>query len=548
MAAEADHEAQPDVGLKTNRETVRSATVKLLRELGVTTIFGNPGSTELPMFRDFPDDFRYVLGLQEASVLGMADGFAQATRNAALINLHSAAGLGHALGNLFTARKNQTPLIVIAGQQARSLLPFEPFLFAERATEFPQPHVKWACEPARAQDVPAAIARAYYVAMQPPRGPVFLSIPMDDWDEPAEAVEVRRVADRIADASGLIDEAIVALAEARTPAFVAGPGIALEDAWDEMIALAEKHRARVWVSPNSPRNSFPEDHPLFAGFLPADRRHVVASLEGSDVILVIGAPAFVYHVEGSGPHVPEGAQLFQFVDDPAVATWAANGTAITTSIKPALQALLKAERSPQRVEPPARQPVAPPSGAALTEPFLMHRIAANRPANSIIVEEAPSSRPALQTHLPIVRRDGFYTSASGGLGFSLPAAVGIALGRPGEKVIGLLGDGSSLYSIQGLWSAAQLKLAISFIIVNNNGYSALKAFGQRFGLGNPVGSDIVGVDFCKIAEGQGLTARRVDDPAQLDEALRWSFDEAGPTLIEVLTVADPDARPWWAES
>ena len=144
MAADADHEARPEVELKTNRETVRSATVKLLRELGVTTIFGNPGSTELPMFRDFPEDFRYVLGLQEASVLGMADGFAQATRNAALINVHSAAGLGHALGNLFTARKNQTPLIVIAGQQARSLLPFEPFLFAERATEFPQPHVKWA--------------------------------------------------------------------------------------------------------------------------------------------------------------------------------------------------------------------------------------------------------------------------------------------------------------------------------------------------------------------------------------------------------------------
>ncbi|MBX9886096.1 MAG: benzoylformate decarboxylase, partial [Novosphingobium sp.] len=139
--------------------TVREATFALLEAYGMTTVFGNPGSTELPMFRDFPDHFRYVLGLQESVVLAMADGYAQGTRNAALVNLHSSAGTGHALGNLFTAYKNQTPLVVTAGQQARSILPYEPFLFAEAATEFPQPFVKWACEPARAEDVPAAIAR-----------------------------------------------------------------------------------------------------------------------------------------------------------------------------------------------------------------------------------------------------------------------------------------------------------------------------------------------------------------------------------------------------
>ncbi|MEI9849799.1 MAG: thiamine pyrophosphate-binding protein [Sphingomonas sp.] len=164
--------------------SVREAVMRLLRDFGMTTIFGNPGSTELPMFRDFPEDFRYVLGLQESVALGMADGFAQATRNAAFVNLHSSAGVGHALGNLFTAYRNQTPLVVTAGQQARSILPFEPFLYAQQATEFPRPFVKWACEPARAEDVPAAIARAYYVAMQPPRGPVFVSVPIDDWDRP----------------------------------------------------------------------------------------------------------------------------------------------------------------------------------------------------------------------------------------------------------------------------------------------------------------------------------------------------------------------------
>ena len=173
--------------------SVRAAVFGLLRDFGLTTVFGNPGSTELPMFRDFPPDFRYVLGLQESISVAAADGFAQATRNAALVNLHSAVGVGHALGNLFTAWRNQTPLVVVAGQQARSILPFEPFLYASQAAEFPKPYVKWSCEPARAEDVPAAIARAYYVAMQPPRGPTFVSVPVDDWDRLCEPVAARTV-------------------------------------------------------------------------------------------------------------------------------------------------------------------------------------------------------------------------------------------------------------------------------------------------------------------------------------------------------------------
>src|SRR5215813_10110149 len=164
--------------------TVRGAVLDLMRRCNLKTIFGNPGSTELPMFRNFPTDFRYVLGLHEGVVVGMADGFAQATRNAALVNLHSAVGVGHAAGNLFTAYKNQTPLVITAGQQARSILPYEPFLFASEAAQFPKPYVKWSCEPARAEDVPAAIARAYYVAMEAPRGPTFVSVPVDDWDRP----------------------------------------------------------------------------------------------------------------------------------------------------------------------------------------------------------------------------------------------------------------------------------------------------------------------------------------------------------------------------
>ncbi|HXE18051.1 MAG TPA: thiamine pyrophosphate-binding protein, partial [Castellaniella sp.] len=160
---------------------VRQAVTDLLREFGMTTLFGNPGSTELGFFLDFPEDFRYVLGLQESVVVGMADGYAQATHNAAFVNLHAAVGVGHAMGAIFTAYRNRTPLIITAGQQSRAILPFEPFLFSSQATELPKPYVKWSVEPARAEDVPLAIARAYYMAMQPPCGPVLVSVPADDW-------------------------------------------------------------------------------------------------------------------------------------------------------------------------------------------------------------------------------------------------------------------------------------------------------------------------------------------------------------------------------
>src|SRR5215468_2663677 len=178
---------------KTKSVSVKDATFGLMRAFGIKKVFGNPGSTELPFLADWPDDIDYVLGLQEAAVVGMADGYAQATRNAAIVNLHSAAGVGHAMSAIFTAFRNRTPLVITAGQQARSILPTEPFLYSMQATELPKPYVKWSNEPARAQDVPAAIARAYYLAMQPPCGPTFVSIPVDDWDRETEPVAARQV-------------------------------------------------------------------------------------------------------------------------------------------------------------------------------------------------------------------------------------------------------------------------------------------------------------------------------------------------------------------
>jgi benzoylformate decarboxylase len=508
----------------------------LLRELGLTTVFGNPGSTELPMYRNFPGDFRYVLGLQESLVVAMADGYAQSRGCAAFVNLHSAIGVGHAAGALFTAYRNQTPLLVTAGQQARSLLPFEPFLYSEQATSLPRPYVKWSCEPARAEDVPAALARAYFTAMQPPRGPAFVSVPVDDWERECTKPAAREVSATVAGDPAQLERAAAMLAASRRPVLVVGASVARDGAWQEVITLAEKQRAAVWVAPFSSRNSFPERHALFAGFLPAERGQIVARLAGSDLIVVLGAPVFTYHVEGHGPHIPEGASLLQLTDDPAAAARTPAGLSIVTDLKLGIRALLAAP-APARAAPAIAARVAAVPPERLTDRYLMQQIAALRPQGAIVVEEAPSSRAAMHDHLPMTERNSFYTCASGGLGHGLPAAVGVALAQPGRRVIALLGDGSAMYSIQGLWSAAELALPVTFVIVNNGGYRALDEFAPHFGVTNPPGTLLSHLDFCALARAQGVEGVRVSGPAELDAALAAAFAAAHPVLVEVCVEA-----------
>ncbi|KVA01534.1 benzoylformate decarboxylase [Burkholderia sp. AU19243] len=524
--------------------TVREAVIDLFRQFGIDRVFGNPGSTELPMFRDFPADFQYVLGLQEAIVVGMADGYAQATGNAAVVNLHSAAGVGNAMGNLFTAFKNRTPLIVTAGQQARAILPFDPFLGSTQAAELPKPYVKWSIEPARAQDVPAAIARAYRIAMQEPRGPVFVSIPVDDWDQPAELLPRRDVSSVVRPDPDALARLGDALDAARRPALVVGAAVDRAGAWDDVVRLAERHRASVYAAPMSGRCSFPEDHPLFAGFLPAIREKIVARLDGHDLVLAFGAPAFTYHIEGFGPHVPPGATLVQLVDDPGVAAWTPSGDAVVGNLRLAARDLLARPAPPERPMPtprPARARVAAPGGGErMSVAFALQTLADVREPHDIVVEEAPSARPVMQDYLPFTRSGTFYTMDSGGLGYGMPAAVGVALARRGQRVIALIGDGSSLYSIQALWSAAQLKLPIAFVILNNRRYAALQDFAPVFGFGpgDPVqGTDLPDLDFVALAQGMRCRAVRVADASRLRATLTDVLADAlradTPVVVDV---------------
>src|SRR6201990_906816 len=325
---------------KSKSTTVKQATFDLLRAFGIRKVFGNPGSTELPFLSDWPDDIDYVLGLQEASVVGMADGYAQATRNAGFGHLHSGAGVGNALGNIYTAHRNQTPLVITAGQQARSIMPLQAFLYAERASEFPRPYVKFAVEPPRAEDVPAAMARAYYVAMQPPCGPTFVSVPIDDWTHATQPLEARHVSRELGPDPEAIKTLAAALAASKRPAFVVGPAVDRAQAVEVMVRVAEKARAAVWVSPFSPRASFPERHPQFAGFLHASPGQLSEALRDHYVVVVIGAPVFTFHVEGHASIFDGGTTIFQITDDPTAAAVTPVGSSIVATMKPALSLLL----------------------------------------------------------------------------------------------------------------------------------------------------------------------------------------------------------------
>jgi len=525
---------------KHNRTAARSVTVKqatldLLRAFGIRRVFGNPGSTELPFLSDWPDDIDYVLGLQEASVIGMADGYAQATRNAGFVNLHSAAGVGNALGNIYTAYRNQTPLVITAGQQARSILPLQPFLYAERASEFPRPYVKFSVEPARAEDVPAAIARAYYVAMQPPCGPTFVSVPIDDWSRQTQSLEVRTVSREFAPAVDAMNALVAALAASKNPALVVGPAVDRADAVDLMVRVAEKTKAAIWVSPFSARCSFPEAHPQFAGFLHASPGQLSNALSQHDLVVVIGAPVFTFHVEGHASIFDGETTIFQITDDAAAAAATPIGTSIIATMKPALAMLLELLPESRRAAPKGRElPLAPQPTDPIPVEYLLHSLFTAMGDKAVLVEEAPSHRPAMQKFMPMRGQDSFYTMASGGLGYGLPAAVGMALGRGDVRTVCLIGDGSAMYSIQALWTAAQRKLPLTVVVINNAGYGAMRSFSQVMQVRNVPGLDLPGIDFVRIAEGMGCEAMRVSQSSELAPALKRGLAHQGTSLIEVV--------------
>ena len=518
--------------------TVRGATFDLLRRLKMTTIFGNPGSTELPFLKDFPEDFRYVLGLQEATVLGMAEGFAQGKGQAALVNVHTGPGLGNAMGAMITAWHNKTPLLVTAGQQDRRHRALEPLLTGE-LVDLAKPYVKRSFEPVRAADVPGEILRAYHTAMQHPRGPVFVSVPMDDWDAEAEPPTDHEIVYRMAPDPEALARFSSILAEARDPAVVAGAGVERAGAFHDAVDLAEKLAAPVWQDPISPLVGFPQDHPLFQGQLPPAQNALAETLSGNDVVLVLGAPVFLYYPYVPGPTVASGTRVLHISEDPEEAARAAVGESLVGDLGLAIRGLTEllpqADRQPPAVKEP---PPAPEPKTPMSVEYVMQTLAGVLPEEVVVFDETASSMAKLHQHIRFNRPGGYHTSAAGGLGFCMPASVGFKLAVPERPVVCIIGDGSSMYSIQALWSAARYGADIAFIVVNNRGYSILKGFRDAIGAGDTVpGLDVVGIDFAGVARGLGVDGELVEEDGDLLPAFKRALNAGGPYLLDV--VVDP---------
>src|SRR5476651_430753 len=328
---------------------------------------------------------------------------------------------------------------------------------------------------------------------------------------------------------------VAAFAASERPALVVGPGVDRAQAVDLMVRVAEKAKAAVWVSPFSARCSFPERHPLFAGFLHASPGQLSDALREHDLVVVIGAPVFTFHVEGHAAIFDGATTLFQITDDPTAAAVSPLGSSIIATMKPALAMLLELLPETKRAMPAGRVlPAAPSAADPVPVEFLLHTLSAAMPDRAVLVEEAPSHRPAMQKFMPMRGQDSFYTMASGGLGHSLPASVGMALGRPGIRTVCLIGDGSAMYSIQALWTAAQHKLPLMVVVINNQGYGAMRSFSQVMQVRNVPGLDLPGIDFVKIAEGMGCDAVRVGKASELAPALARAMSYDAVSLVEVI--------------
>lgn len=529
--------------------SVRSATIELLRHLEMTTIFGNPGSTELGLLVDLPEDFRYVMALHESVAVAMADGYAQITGRPAFVNLHSACGVGNAMGAVVNAFYNRTPLVITGGNQDRRHLALEPFLFA-RGVELMAPYVKRSEQPARAEDVPAAIDRAWALAQTRPYGPVFLSVPADDWDTPTAGISVFATGGEVRGPGGVdaatVDELARRLASGAV-ALVVGAGVDRDGAWSETIQLAERLSAPVWAAPQSPRLGFPEDHPLYRGHLAPGYASAAAQLETVEVALVLGAPVFSFL-----PYEPGDRPLpaiIQITDDPDEAARAPSALGVIGDVRAIVAALLArmvvegaesavagahggdasdAVGTARTASPP------PPSGTPIAPAFLMTTLSEVLPEDAVLVEESPSNRNDLRLHVRIRRPASFFACASGGLGFAMPAAVGIKLAQPARPVVCLVGDGSALYAPQALWSAVQLGTPVTFIVVNNARYAILESVAEFGGLTGLPSLEVPGVDFLALAATYGCPATRVRDPGQLHETIVSATRAAEPVLIEVM--------------
>ena len=514
-------------------------------------MFANPGSTEVPFLTGLPEDLRFVLGLHEGAVVGMASGYAIGRGEPALVLLHTTAGLGTAVSGLATARVNRAPLVVLVGQQDRRHLAFEPFL-AGRLAGLAGDYPVGVAEPAQAQDVPAAIERAYHAAATK-RGPALVIVPMGDWEEPAdEGREPAAAGGPVIRAAVAGPEAVHALADflaaAKTPALVVGAGADDEATWAALVDLAEKLSAPVFQEPFGARAGFPQDHPFYQGVLPADRPRLRETLRPHDAVLVVGAPVFRQTVYLPGRLTEHGTRIAVVGDDadeahrsPADLTVLAPPAAV---IRDVAARVTKRDAAPPE---PRRRPETPVPADPLTASHVLDALAARLPRDAIVIEEAPVDRPDIHDRLPARAPLGYLSAAQGGLGFAMPAAVGLRMALPDRPVVAVVGDGSALYGVHSTWSAVHYGAGPLWVILSNGGYVVMDRLAEKHGGGEGPWPAFAEVEVATIARGFGCPAKRVstyDDLLDtLDEVVPTLAGRTEPLLLDVVVAPTETFAP-----
>lgn len=539
--------------------------VEVLRSEGARYVFGNPGTTELPLIDALVEapDISYVWALQEASAVAMADGYAQAAGRPGVLNLHTAGGLGHGFGNLLNASVSGTPLVVTAGQQDSRHTLTDPLLYGDLVS-IATPAVKWAREIVRADQIPILVRRAFHDCQTAPTGPVFLSLPMDVMEEMTIAGigEVSTI-DRSAVAGSLdrLAEHLAAVPPGKL-AIIAGDEVSASNAAPETVLLADALGAPVYGSSWPAHIPFPTAHPLWMGNLPTKASEIAQKLRAYDAVFALGGKSLITILYTEGSAVPPGTQKFQLSADARdLGRTYSTKLSVVGDIRASLDALLRLltpkiagrteayaalRKAAERKQEARRAQLVAAAEAEFGEPVTTPLVAGREMARAIgpeiaIVDEALATSGALRAFLSTACTRQYSFSRGGALGWGMPAAVGFSLGIDRAPVVSVVGDGAALYSPQALWTAAHEKVPVTFVVINNREYNILKKFirsqphyaslrANRF-----IAMDIVdpAIDFLALAGSMGLSARRVDRAADIAPAVEAAISSGVPNLIEI---------------
>ena len=546
-----------------NKITGRSAFLALLKDEGVTHLFGNPGTTELPIMHALKEhpDLTYVMAMQESLVVAMADGFSRASGKLVACNVHVAPGLGNAMGSLFNASFTGTPMILTAGQQEQGHGLQEPVLYGP-LVQMAEPLVKWAVEVTRLEDLPRIVRRAAKIAMTPPTGPVFISLPGDILNAEAgiDLGRSTRVDTRVRPSDESLKAFAARILKAERPVIIVGDEVVKSDALKEAAEFAETLGCPAYQSSTPYGAHFLSESPCFMGALARIQKLAREALTPYDLIIAVGGDPLRMSVFSEIDALPDGLSIVQvgLVDHDLAKNYsvdialkadvketlralipalkATGGSALETRAKAGLAVLASKNWTAKRK--PLIEQISKHANTTPIDPdWLALQVIESMPDHAILVDEGLTSSRQMIALRPHRDRYGYHALASGGIGWGLPASVGVSLANPDRPVVCYSGDGSSMYSIQSLWTAANQNLPLTFVIVNNGGYRIIKQRLLAFhGDDHYVGMDFKDppVDFTALAKSLGLEATRVTDPTQLKSVLLSAFSRPGAKLIEVV--------------